>query len=105
MLRLTHASGEQRPCAALELDDAGVRVVRAEAPDFSASGDGQVEICISFEEGEGDTFSTAPVALRVHAADARRGAAELRARGRADAARPQRRVRPSSPRPTPSPTL
>ena len=69
VLRLTHASGEQKLVrGTLEVIEgaAAERVVRAEAPDFSASGDGAVEVCVSFEEGEGDTFSSTPVTVRAY---------------------------------------
>ena len=67
VLRLTHASGQQKLVRGkLGTDRNGGLIVTAEAPSFSESGPGDVSVAVSFEEGEGETFTTTPVMMRVY---------------------------------------
>ena len=67
VIRLTHASGQQKLVRGmLAMDGSGGLVVSAEAPSFVESGAGMVDVSVSFEEGEADTFTSSPVQMRVY---------------------------------------
>ena len=67
VLRLTHASGQQKLVRGkMSVDGHGALVVTAEAPSFDESGPGEVAVAVSFEEGEGDTFTTSPISIRCY---------------------------------------
>ena len=67
MLRLTHQSGQQKLVRGkISKDGNGALIVTAEAPSFAESGPGDVAVAVSFEEGEGDTFTNSPVSIRCY---------------------------------------
>ena len=70
VLRLTHeGTGEQKLVrGTLSRDEAsgGSLTVIADAPEFLKSPSGTVSVAASFEEGEGDTFTSVPVMMRVY---------------------------------------